>query len=272
MHVHECRHGWPPVVGRPICRRPGRHALPGGCAPSSVERPMTTRRVRPTLTIDERHRSRPEPDLSPILVGRDEVLALADARLAEAAAGRGSTLLIAGEAGVGKTRLREGDRSAGQCPGLCRLQGRARAAGPRQPGGRCSWACIRTMRLDYPENEASAQGLLDRFAQAEPRAAGPTAGPGGRPRRPGARIASTGRRLLVFEDLPVGRRPQPRGDRRSWPGVPSAYPSLIVGVYRLDETPPRDPAARLACAPADPATRRRRCGSSGSDARADAAR
>ena len=43
--------------------------------------------------------------LSPILVGRDGHLELADARLADGAAGRGRTLLIAGEAGIGKTRF-----------------------------------------------------------------------------------------------------------------------------------------------------------------------
>ena len=43
--------------------------------------------------------------ISPLLVGRDELLDLADRRLQEAADGRGQMLLIAGEAGIGKTRL-----------------------------------------------------------------------------------------------------------------------------------------------------------------------
>ncbi len=42
---------------------------------------------------------------SPVLVGRDELLALADRRLTQAAAGRGHLLFLAGEAGIGKTRL-----------------------------------------------------------------------------------------------------------------------------------------------------------------------
>ena len=42
---------------------------------------------------------------SPVLVGRDHLLALADRRLAEAADGRGRLLLVSGEAGIGKTRL-----------------------------------------------------------------------------------------------------------------------------------------------------------------------
>lgn len=43
---------------------------------------------------------------SPLLVGRDDLLALAERRIAEARAGRGGLLLLAGEAGIGKTRLR----------------------------------------------------------------------------------------------------------------------------------------------------------------------
>jgi DNA-binding CsgD family transcriptional regulator/tetratricopeptide (TPR) repeat protein len=49
--------------------------------------------------------SRLTPLLSPLLVGRDDLLDLADRRLEEAAGGRGQTLLLAGEAGVGKSRL-----------------------------------------------------------------------------------------------------------------------------------------------------------------------
>src|SRR5262245_31587750 len=45
------------------------------------------------------------PLLSPLLVGRDELLGLADRRIAEAAEGHGQLLLLAGEAGIGKSRL-----------------------------------------------------------------------------------------------------------------------------------------------------------------------
>ena len=45
------------------------------------------------------------PRLSPILFGRDDLLELAERRLAEARAGDGRLLLLAGEAGIGKTRL-----------------------------------------------------------------------------------------------------------------------------------------------------------------------
>ncbi len=45
------------------------------------------------------------PLLSPILVGRDDLLELAERRLLEVAAGHGHLLLLAGEAGIGKTRM-----------------------------------------------------------------------------------------------------------------------------------------------------------------------
>jgi DNA-binding CsgD family transcriptional regulator/tetratricopeptide (TPR) repeat protein len=49
--------------------------------------------------------SRLGPLLCPILVGRDDLLELADRRLAEVAAGHGQFLLLAGEAGIGKSRF-----------------------------------------------------------------------------------------------------------------------------------------------------------------------
>jgi DNA-binding CsgD family transcriptional regulator len=45
------------------------------------------------------------PLQSPILIGRDDLLELAERRIADAAAGRGQSLLLAGEAGIGKTRM-----------------------------------------------------------------------------------------------------------------------------------------------------------------------
>ena len=59
----------------------------------------------------------------PILVGRDEILAGADEAIAGAAAGHGRTLLFAGEAGIGKSRLVQA------------IERRARANGFRHHGG-----------------------------------------------------------------------------------------------------------------------------------------
>ena len=42
---------------------------------------------------------------SPVLLGRDDFLTLAERRPAETAAGAGQLLFVAGETGIGKTRL-----------------------------------------------------------------------------------------------------------------------------------------------------------------------
>ncbi len=71
--------------------------------------------------------------LCPVLVGRDEEARLLRAALTAAGAGRGSTLFLAGEAGIGKTRLvREIARTAGE-QGLTVLSGRAVAGGAPTP-------------------------------------------------------------------------------------------------------------------------------------------
>ena len=51
--------------------------------------------------------SRVTPLVCPLLVGRDDLLDLADRRIAEAAAGHGQFLFLAGQAGIGKTRFLE---------------------------------------------------------------------------------------------------------------------------------------------------------------------
>ena len=49
--------------------------------------------------------SQTESLLSPVIVGRDDVIAVAQRRLDEVSTGHGQLLLISGEAGIGKTRL-----------------------------------------------------------------------------------------------------------------------------------------------------------------------
>src|SRR4051794_31160148 len=45
------------------------------------------------------------PLLSPVIVGRDDLVALAQRRVAEVLAGSGQFILVSGEAGIGKSRL-----------------------------------------------------------------------------------------------------------------------------------------------------------------------
>ncbi|MEA2609825.1 MAG: hypothetical protein QOJ75_2068 [Chloroflexota bacterium] len=59
----------------------------------------------------------------PLLVGRDELLILADRRLDDVLAGRGQFLLIAGEAGIGKTRLLAAVQRKAEARGLAAVDG-----------------------------------------------------------------------------------------------------------------------------------------------------
>ena len=64
--------------------------------------------------------------LCPVLVGRDEEAGRLRAALAAAGSGHGGAVFLAGEAGIGKSRLvREAARAAGE-RGLTVLAGRAR--------------------------------------------------------------------------------------------------------------------------------------------------
>ena len=54
----------------------------------------------------------------PLLIGRDDLLELADRRLEDVVAGRGQFLLLAGEAGIGKTRLLSAIRRKAEARGL----------------------------------------------------------------------------------------------------------------------------------------------------------
>lgn len=57
----------------------------------------------------------PGPARCPLLIGRDDLLELAERRIIDARAGRGHVLLVSGEAGIGKTRLLDAiDQLAGE--------------------------------------------------------------------------------------------------------------------------------------------------------------
>lgn len=59
----------------------------------------------------------------PLLIGRDDLLELADRRLEDVVAGRGQFLLLAGEAGIGKTRLLDAIRRKAEARGLPTVTG-----------------------------------------------------------------------------------------------------------------------------------------------------
>ena len=59
----------------------------------------------------------------PLLIGRDDLLGLADRRLDDATAGRAQFLLLAGEAGIGKTRLLGAIRRKAEARGFAAVAG-----------------------------------------------------------------------------------------------------------------------------------------------------
>ena len=184
---------------------------------------------------------RPSPFISPILVGRDDLLALADRRISEVAGGTGRLLLLAGEAGVGKSRL------------LGAIERRAVAAGFRAVRGGT-----------YPSDLRVSAAILIDVARAMSR----TAGLESLGRQLGDRLDDTAtlagdthrrRRLLVLDVAEILTGIAEQGPAivsledlhwsddltletveavaRRLPGLPL----LVVGTYRSDELYPRVP-------------------------------
>jgi DNA-binding CsgD family transcriptional regulator/tetratricopeptide (TPR) repeat protein len=178
-----------------------------------------------------------EPILSPILVGRDEHLELADARLQDALAGRGSTLLVAGEAGIGKTRLLRSIGRRAQALGVRWVQGDLAPQDANNPAA-ILLDLFRTLRID-PELVPLSDELLERFATAS-RAGGTYSRTLMVELMDRLRTGLSGPTLLIFEDLQwaddlsleaIGELARHVSDR----------PVLLIGAYRLDETPPGTP-------------------------------
>ncbi len=174
------------------------------------------------------------PLLSPLLVGRDELLALADRRIDDVMAGHGQLLMLSGEAGIGKTRF------------IASVIRKARGAGFRVSQGDLApqdrevpLASIldlaRTMRGD-----AAFGSLGDDLLATQP----PSTGDGlGRRRRLVVGIAE---RIVAVADQPTLLA----FDDLQWANELSLEviaelariihdrPLLLVAAYRLDELPP----------------------------------
>ena len=104
--------------------------------------------------------------LCPVLVGRDEEARRLRAALAAAGTGRGSTVFLTGEAGIGKSRLvREVARTAGES-GLTVLAGRAVAGGaptPFRPFAEALTSAGRAGRLPASEELGPFRPVLGRL-------------------------------------------------------------------------------------------------------------
>jgi DNA-binding CsgD family transcriptional regulator len=182
--------------------------------------------------------------VSPILVGRDDLLELADRRLAEAAAGRGHLLLLAGEAGVGKTRLVSAIERRAETAGFAHVR-----AGTYPSDLRVAAAILLDLGRAlsrHPDGDRFgpiARALADRLDDLDR--------PGGDPHRRRrllvldvaeilAGLAGAGPMLLVLEDLhwcdDLTLEILETAARRI-----RDVPLLLVGTYRSDELYPRIP-------------------------------
>jgi DNA-binding CsgD family transcriptional regulator/tetratricopeptide (TPR) repeat protein len=188
---------------------------------------------------------------SPILVGREEFVALAGRRLAQAAGGTGQLLLVAGEAGIGKSRL------------LAAITRDARAAG---------FAVAQAAA--FPDDAQSIAGLLldlasDLSAAPEPALSEPGRRLAARLRAASAEAeAETGdahrRRRLLVQDVADLLLPAGSGspllivlEDLHWAdelsldvlghlaGRLGARPVLIAAAYRSDELYPQRPMRDL---------------------------
>jgi DNA-binding CsgD family transcriptional regulator len=192
---------------------------------------------------------------SPILVGRDDSLAAAGRQLAKTSAGAGQVLLIAGEAGIGKTRLLGAIARHAHASNFAVVRGRAFPGDLRSPAGMLLDLASDLLRASPPALSDLGRDLLSRL----------------RVRSAVADDAHRWRRLLV-QDLAnllmaIGTGPPVLMilEDLHWADELSldvlghaacriaARPLLIAGTYRSDELYPklrlRDLRARLLACP-----------------------
>ncbi|WP_433060879.1 ATP-binding protein [Dactylosporangium sp. CS-033363] len=178
--------------------------------------------------------------LCPVLIGRDDLLALADRRLGEVRAGAGHVLFLAGEAGIGKTRLLEAILARATAAGFAVRTIHAYPGDAEVAGGMLAG-------LDDPaeaEAEAKAEAVAEPTAEAAAEADGDphrrrrlrTAALAGRI----AACAADGPVLLALEDLHWADELTLDALERAARDI-ATTPLLIVGTYRTDELYPRAP-------------------------------
>ena len=176
---------------------------------------------------------RPETVLCPILLGRDDLLALFDRLTSEALAGRGHALFLSGQAGLGKTRLIRAAIRKAQAAGI-RVDGGAVAPQDRE----VPLASIREMAAGMRGNETFGSLSTDLLA-IDGRHDGDALGSRRLIVRTTAdRILAAIDRptMLIFDDLHwademslevIGELARHSAER----------PLLLVGGYRADEFP-----------------------------------
>ena len=177
--------------------------------------------------------SRVTPLLCPLLVGRDDLLDLADRRLADAAEGRGQFVLLAGEAGIGKSRFLRAVGRKAAARGLVVAEG-ALAPQDRTVPGALIGDLARTMQ-GIPAFAVLGHDLL----------ALPHAPEGGEPRSRRLLVLDMVDRITEALDAPamLGFEDLQWADDLSLEIVAELArrirdrPVLLVGAYRTDELP-----------------------------------
>jgi DNA-binding CsgD family transcriptional regulator len=182
--------------------------------------------------------------ISPVLVGRDELLALVERRAAEARGGAGQLLFLAGEAGIGKTRLLGATLRAASRIGLHQASAAAFPRDSELSGALLIDLADQLMRSERAPWVERGGLLLDRIRDGH-------VGTRGDPHRHRrllvldvadilAGLAGTGPAVIGLEDLHwaddltlevIGQLARRLGD----------LPMLVVGTYRSDELYPRVP-------------------------------
>jgi chloramphenicol 3-O-phosphotransferase len=156
-------------------------------------------------------------DTAGALIGRETERSRLEAAAIEAGEGRGSLLLLAGEAGIGKTVLA---RTVLRASGLAVLEGAA-----LQDGAPAYWPLTNALRTRIPPGPDRA-ALLDAIAAALTEAAG-------------------GRPAAVFLDDLQWADDGTLDALVAMAAVIEAEPVLLVGAYRSDEIPRAHPLRRL---------------------------
>jgi hypothetical protein len=129
-----------------------------------------------------RHVSRPGGDVptgaggqgvrvSPILVGRDELLALAERCLGSVGSGSGHLLFLSGEAGVGKTRLLREIAHRAAASGFMIIRAGPFLATPRSPAVSSSTSLVNCGSRPMPRWPRPGGGSLNGWAQVPRRSA-----------------------------------------------------------------------------------------------------
>ena len=122
----------------------------------------------------------PAADDAPVLVGREREQALLARHLASALAGRGSLVLVGGEAGIGKTALAEALATDAASQGALVLVGRCYDLSETAPYGPWVEASSSSVRVAFPTFLSESDGDCDfrcsAFVPAPETATGCTAG------------------------------------------------------------------------------------------------